>query len=62
MNYKLVKSSNDDIEKLIDYKKRNIYEYAKDLSDDEIKKINNYVEEDIPKILNKYSSIIIDIM
>ena len=60
MNYKLVKSSNDDIEKLIDYKKRNIYEYAKDLSDDEIKKINNYVEEDIPKILNKYSSIIID--
>ena len=32
MDYKLIKSSNDDIEKLIDYKKKTIFEYAKDLS------------------------------
>ena len=52
MNYKLIKSSNKDIEKLIDYKKRTIYEYAKDLSNDEISKINNYVEYEVPKLIN----------
>ena len=59
MNYKLIKSSNKDIEKLIDYKKRTIYEYAKDLSNDEISKINNYVEYEVPKLINDYSNIIV---
>lgn len=36
MDYKLIKSSNDDIEKLIDYKKKTIFEYAKDLSENKI--------------------------
>ena len=60
MNYKLIKSSNDDIEKLIDYKKRTIYEYAKNLSKDEIDKINNYVKNNMPKLLNNYYNIVGD--
>ena len=60
MNYKLIKSSSKDIEKLIEYKKRTIFEYAKDLPDDEINKINNYVKNNFPKLLNDYSNIIVD--
>ena len=60
MEYKLVKSSSEDIDRLIDYKKRTIYEYAKDLSEDEINKINNYVDNEVPKQLNDYSNIIVD--
>ena len=60
MNYKLIKSSNDDIEKLIDYKKKTIFEYAKDLSESEINKINNYVKNNVPKLLNNYSNIVVD--
>ena len=60
MNYKLIKSSSKDIEKLIEYKKRTIFEYAKDLPDDEINKINNYVKNNVPKLLNDYSNIIVD--
>ena len=52
MDYKLIKSSNDDIEKLIDYKKKTIFEYAKDLPENEINKINNYVKNNVPKLLN----------
>lgn len=59
MNYKLIKSSNDDIEKLIDYKKKTIFEYAKDLSENEINKINNYVKNNVPKLLNNYSNIVV---
>ena len=60
MNYKLIKSSNDDIKKLIDYKKKTIFEYAKDLSSNEINKINNYVKNNVPKSLNNYSNIVVD--
>ena len=60
MNYKLIKSSNDDVEKLIDYKKKTIFEYAKDLSENEINKINNYVKNTVPKLLNNYSNIVVD--
>ena len=60
MNYKLIKSSNDDIEKLIDYKKKTIFEYAKDLPINEINKINNYVKNNVPKLLNNYFNIVVD--
>lgn len=60
MNYRLIKSSNDNIEKLIKYKKRTIYEYAKDLSENEINDINNYVEDKVPKLINDYCNIIVD--
>ena len=60
MNYKLVKSSINDIERLIKYKKITIFEYAKDLPEDEINRINNYVENNVPKLLNDYFNIILD--
>ena len=60
MNYKLVKSSNDDIDKLIDYKKKTIFEYAKNLPRDEINKINNYVKNNVEKFLNNYFNIVVD--
>ena len=59
MNYKLIKSAYTDIEKLIEYKKRTIFEYAKDLPEDEINRINNYVENNVPKLLNDYLNIIV---
>ena len=60
MGYELVESSSEDIDRLMDYKKRTIYEYAKDLSENEINKINNYVENEVPKLLNNYSNIVVD--
>ena len=60
MDYKLIKSSNNDIEKLIDYKKKTIFEYAKDLSDEEINRINNYVSSEVPKLIIDYYNIIVD--
>ena len=60
MDYKLIKSSNDDIEKLIDYKKKTIFEYAKGLSENEINKINNYVKNNVPELLNNYFNIVVD--
>lgn len=58
--YKLIKSEKRDIEKLIEYKKRTIYEYAENLSNEEIIKINNYVETNIPKLINNYCNIIVN--
>ncbi len=60
MKYELVKSSNKDIDRLIDYKKRTIFEYAKDLSKEEINKINNYVTNEVPKLINDYYNIVVD--
>ena len=60
MKYELVKSSNKDIDRLIEYKKRTIYEYAKDLSKEEINKINNYVTNEVPKLINDYCNIVVD--
>ena len=60
MDYLLVKSSFKDIDRLIEYKKRTIFEYANDLSQEEIDKINNYVDNEVPKSINDYNNIIVD--
>ena len=60
MEYKLLKSSSNDINRLIEYKKRTIYEYAKDLSDKEINKINRYIASEVPKLINVYCNIMVD--
>ena len=60
MKYKLSKSTDEDINRLIDYKKKTIFEYAKDLSENEINKINNYAKNNVPKLLNNYSNIVVD--
>lgn len=60
MKYKLEKSTNIDIERLTKYKKIAVFDYAKDLSDEEVKKITKYIEDDIPVLVNYYQNIIID--
>ena len=60
MEYKLSKSSNKDTNRLIEYKKRTIYEYAKDLSNEEIDKINKYITGEVPKLINYYCNIVVD--
>lgn len=60
MNYVLIKSGVSDIDRLIKYKKNTIYEYAENLSDEEINKINSYVENNVPKLLDNYSNIVVD--
>lgn len=60
MEYKLLKSSSNDINRLIEYKKRTIYEYAKDLSAEEINKINRYIASEVPKLIDVYCNIMVD--
>ena len=60
MKYELIKSSNKDINRLIEYKKQIIYKYANDLSNEEIDKINNFVTIEVKKLLNDYFNIIVD--
>ena len=60
MKYKLSKSTDEDINRLIYYKKKTIFEYAKNLSENEINKINNYAKNNVPKLLNNYSNIVVD--
>lgn len=60
MEYKLLKSTSNDINRLIEYKKRTIYEYAKDLSAEEINKINRYITSEVPKLINVYCNIMVD--
>lgn len=60
MEYKLLKSTSNDINRLIEYKKRTIYEYAKDLSDEEINKINRYIASEVPKLIDVYCNIMVD--
>ena len=60
MEYKLLKSTSNDINRLIEYKKRTIYEYAKDLSDEEINKINWYIASEVPKLIDVYCNIMVD--
>ena len=57
MDYKLEKASELDISKLIDYKLKTIFEYAKNLKKDEIDKINKYVKEEVPKHIDDYKII-----
>ena len=60
MNYKLIKSSINDINRLIEYKRKTIYEYAPELSVEEINKIENYVNKKVPELLEYYSNIVVD--
>lgn len=60
MIYNLIKASNKDIDRLIEYKKKIIFEYAKDLSEEEINEINNYVNKEVKKLIKDYFNIIVD--
>ena len=60
MIYNLIKASNKDIDRLIEYKRKIIFEYAKDLSEEEINEINNYVNKEVKKLIKYYFNIIVD--
>ena len=53
MNYELVKSSNKDIDRLVEYKKKTVFEYTKDLAREDIDRINNYIIKEIPHLIKK---------
>lgn len=57
MIYQLENATVDDSNLLIKYKLNNIFEYAKDLDQEEITKINNYVNSKISKQINNYKII-----
>ena len=60
IKYKLVKASKKDIPRLVQYKKDIIYIYSKDLTEDEINKINEYVINSVNEMFKDYYNIIID--
>ncbi len=60
MNYELVKSSNKDIDRLVEYKKKTVYEYAKDLAREDTDRINNYIIKEIPDLINDYYNIVVN--
>ena len=60
MKYELINSSKNDIERLIKYKKETIYEFANNLSEEEINRINNYIITNVPKLLDNYLNIVIN--
>lgn len=60
LNYILVKSSNDDVEKLIEYKKETVFKYANNLSEEKKNKINNYINNNIPREIKNYCNIVVN--
>jgi len=60
MEYKLVKSTKDDLDKIIEYKKQTIFDFADNLSQDEIDKINNYVKTTVPELIEDYYKILVN--
>ena len=60
MKYRLTRSSNDDIKQLIEFKKKTIYKYKKNLSENEINKINNYISHNVSNQLANYHNIVVN--
>lgn len=60
MKYELISADNDDITYLKDTKLYNVFSYAHDLSEEEISKINNYIDKHIPMEIECYKIIICD--
>jgi ribosomal protein S18 acetylase RimI-like enzyme len=60
MKYELILAKFENIDLLIGYKLRNIFEYAINLTDEEVDKINNYVNSNIPKQIQNYKLITSD--
>ncbi len=60
MNYNIIKANDNDIDYVKKAKLYNIFAFAHDLPEDEFIKINNYVNSDIPKIIEEYKLIVLD--
>lgn len=57
MKYQVVNATKKDLCKLIEYKLDTIYKYVKNITQEEINRINEYVETSITKQLNNYKII-----
>ena len=57
-NYRLKNASSNDIERIKYYKLKTIVDYANNLSDDEMKEIENYICESVLSLINDYKNII----
>ena len=60
MEYELIFAKDENIDLLIEYKSKNIFEYAVSLSEEEVDKINDYVKCNIPKQIQDYKIITSD--
>ncbi len=58
--YKLVRSTNNDIERLIEYKKETILDYAGNIDKEEYNKIYNYIINNVKENIDNYYNIIIN--
>lgn len=58
MNYNIRDASKNDIELLKEYKRHSIFDYTDNLSDGEIKRINDYIENNLN--LDEYKIIIVN--
>lgn len=58
--YKLENASIKDIERIKKYKLNTIFEYAKDLDNEEVEKINNYVNKTISNQIFEYKNIVLN--
>lgn len=57
-NYRLKNASSNDIERIKYYKLKTIVDYANNLSDEEMKEIENYIGESVLSLINDYKNII----
>ena len=57
-NFKIENAEINDLERIKYYKLKTIVENAKDLSEEEMAKIDNYISKNIPTLINEYKNII----
>lgn len=57
-NFKIENATINDLERIKYYKLKTIVEYAKNLSEEEMTKIDNYICESVPTFINEYKKII----
>lgn len=60
MEYILIKSTKEDIDILKKYKKETIIKWADELTFDLINRINEYIDENVPKELKNYKNIVVN--
>lgn len=57
-NFKIEAATNNDLERIKSYKLKSIVEYTKDLSEEEMTKIDNYVCDSVPNLIKEYKNIV----
>lgn len=57
-NFKIETATINDLERIKYYKLKTIVEYSKNLSEEEMTKIDNYISESIPTLIKEYKNII----